>query len=141
MNGVIKCAVQAGYRGILLDDYPRHLGQLRSLDARPFDKMLQRSSSTPDFVVHVCVSEVHARLRHIDVSHLRDGVEKFQPRFDEYQCETLPVLETYRKRGTLVEVDADGTKQEAVAELERVLAGSSLWKSLGLVAGWNGENS
>jgi adenylate kinase family enzyme len=76
------------------------------------------------------------------VRDTNDSDEKFERRFAEYEVETLPVEEAYRKRGILFDVgitlrehssygrpqiDANGTKEENVAEMTRKLDESEIW--------------
>lgn len=50
-----------------------------------------------------------------------DTVEGVNKRFELYENETLPLIERYRDRGVLVEVDADKTPTEVASEVLKVI--------------------
>lgn len=138
LNPFIRTAVQAAVderkQGVLLDGYPRNLEQLHSLH-EPWlfgEELLRRRAGkkAPDMVLTVHVSEDSARERYVSRARdQRDTLEKFQRRFREYEAETLPVEEVYRERGVLVEVDANGTKEENWRALERRLHAREVGKA------------
>ncbi|KAK3632985.1 hypothetical protein LTR56_016033 [Elasticomyces elasticus] len=127
----IKTAVSDGRNGLLIDGYPRCFEQMQSLDSWPFEDDLPRQPlQAPDLVLAIRVSKVNAQARYVGRTRdARDSYEKFEKRFAEYEAETMPVEEIYRERGILVDIDANGTKAENVAELERQLGESTIWRS------------
>ncbi|KAK5674269.1 hypothetical protein LTS10_013007 [Elasticomyces elasticus] len=135
LNPFIRTAITAAIgdckNGLLIDGYPRCFEQMQSLDTWPFEDDLPRQRcQAPDVVLAICVSKYNAQARYVSRARdARDSDEKFEKRFAEYEAETMPVEEIYRKRGILVEIDANGTKAESVAELERQLGESTIWKS------------
>ncbi|KAK3654173.1 hypothetical protein LTR56_004228 [Elasticomyces elasticus] len=136
LNPFIRTAVTAAIddckNGLLIDGYPRCFEQMQSLDTWPFEDDLPRQRrQAPDVVLAIRVSKFNAQARYVSRARdARDSDEKFEKRFVEYEAETTPVEEAYRERGSVVEVDANGTKAENVEELERQLFESAIWKSL-----------
>jgi adenylate kinase len=104
--------------GFLLDGYPRTLQQVRTLDDylaetdRPLDAVISLLAD---------VDEVVARLlkrAEID-GRADDNEETIRVRLQVYADQTEPLLEVYRSRGLLVEVDGLGPIDEVS---ERVFA-------------------
>jgi adenylate kinase len=104
--------------GFLLDGYPRTLQQVRTLDDylaetdRPLDAVISLLAD---------VDEVVARLlkrAEID-GRADDNEETIRVRLQVYAEQTEPLLEVYRSRGLLVEVDGLGPIDEVS---ERVFA-------------------
>lgn len=134
-------------RGILIDGYPRCMEQLNSFDLWPFEDALPRHHSddishsrAPDMVIAIRVRKANARARYVGrMRDARDSVEKFEKRFVEYETETLPVEDVYRKRGLLVEVNANGTEEESIAELEQQLKKSPIWNRVSIGANMKEE--
>ena len=133
IHDAIQAALLMRKKGILIDGYPRCLEQQQSLDTNPFEDLLPHSQSVLDIVLAFRVSKEKAQARYVGRTRdQRDTLEKFEKRFAEYEAETTPVEVIYRDRGTLVEIDANGTKEENVAELERQLGLSPRWQDLDL---------
>jgi adenylate kinase len=104
--------------GFLLDGYPRTLQQVETLDAT-----LAESGKSLDAVVSLVadIDEVVARLLKRAESSGRsdDNEETIRVRQQVYATETAPLLDLYRTRGLLVEVDGLGPIDEVS---ERVFA-------------------
>jgi adenylate kinase family enzyme len=98
--------------GILIDGFPRCIEQLESWNTWPFQDKLQFESSSgvtpatkPDVVLSLRVTRENAKARYVARARdANDQAEKFDKRFAEYENETIPVEEVYRKRGILIEV-------------------------------------
>lgn len=94
-------------KGFLLDGYPRTLGQVEALD-----EILDQGGATLDVVLSltVDVDELVGRLRKRAKSQGRDddSEEAIRVRQQKYLDETSPLLDVYRDRGLLVEVDGVG---------------------------------
>jgi adenylate kinase len=104
--------------GFLLDGYPRTLQQVQTLD-----DYLAETDRPLDAVVSLLadIDEVVARLlkrAEID-GRSDDNEETIRVRLQVYAEQTEPLLEVYRSRGTLVEVDGLGPIDEVS---ERVFA-------------------
>jgi adenylate kinase len=104
--------------GFLLDGYPRTLQQVRTLDdylaetARPLDAVISLLAD---------IDEVVARLlkrAEID-GRSDDNEETIRVRMQVYAEQTEPLLDVYRSRGLLVEVDGLGPIDEVS---ERIFA-------------------
>ena len=105
-------------RGFLLDGYPRTLQQVQTLD-----DYLAESQRPLNAVISLVadVEEVVARLlrRALIDGRSDDNEETIRVRLQVYAEQTEPLLEVYRSRGLLVEVDGHGEVQEVS---ERIFA-------------------
>ena len=106
------------WRGWLLDGYPRTLGQVEALDIA-----LAETNTKLDAIVALVAEPevlVERMLRRAEEQgRADDNAESIRHRIKVYHAETADVIEHYRARGLLVEVDADGTVEEV---RERILA-------------------
>jgi adenylate kinase len=104
--------------GFLLDGYPRTLQQVGTLDdhlaetGRPLDAVISLLADTDEVVVRLL------RRAAID-GRSDDNEETIRVRLQVYAEQTEPLLEVYRSRGLLVEVDGLGEVDEVS---ERVFA-------------------
>ena len=102
--------------GFLLDGYPRTLQQVEALD-----DFLASSGQSLDAVISLLadVDEVVDRLlKRAEVEGRSDDtVDTIRRRQAIYLRETEPLLEVYRDRGLLVEVDGLGAVEEVSARL------------------------
>ena len=104
--------------GFLLDGYPRTLQQVRTLDdylaetGRPLDAVISLLADTDEVVVRLL------RRAAID-GRIDDNEETIRVRLQVYAEQTEPLLDLYRSRGLLVEVDGLGEVDEVS---ERVFA-------------------
>jgi adenylate kinase len=105
-------------RGFLLDGYPRTLQQVQTLD-----DYLAESKRPLNAVISLLadIEEVVTRLLRRAVLDGRsdDNEETIRVRLQVYAEQTEPLLEVYRARGSLVEVDGQGKVQEVS---ERIFA-------------------
>jgi adenylate kinase len=104
--------------GFLLDGYPRTLQQVRTLDDhlaetdRPLDAVVSLVADTDEVVVRLLKrAEIDGRAD--------DNEETIRVRLQVYAEQTEPLLEVYRLRGLLVEVDGLGPIDEVS---ERIFA-------------------
>ncbi|EDU42476.1 predicted protein [Pyrenophora tritici-repentis Pt-1C-BFP] len=122
--------------GIMIDGFPRNIEQLDSWSFWPFADELPFSGgpnvdAKPDIVISLRVSKQNAKARYsARARDSNDNNEKFERRFAEYEVETLPVEDTYRQRGILIDVDVNGTKEENISEMKRKLSESELWQRI-----------
>ena len=104
--------------GFLLDGYPRTLQQVRTLDdylaetGRPLDAVISLLADTDEVVARLL------RRAAID-GRSDDNEETIRVRLQVYAEQTEPLLDVYRSRGLLVEVDGLGEIDEVS---ERVFA-------------------
>jgi adenylate kinase len=104
--------------GWLLDGFPRTVGQVNALDAE-----LDNHGYTLDGVVSLTADEsalVDRLLKRAEIENRPDDNEEtIRTRLELYHEQTDPLLEVYRERGLLVEVDGLG---DVIEVSERVLA-------------------
>ena len=94
-------------RGFLLDGYPRTLQQVGTLDdylaetGRPLDAVISLLADTDEVVARL--------LRRAEIDgRSDDNEETIRVRLQVYAEQTEPLLDVYRSRGLLVEVDGLG---------------------------------
>ena len=98
--------------GFILDGFPRTAGQVEALDALIGEDGL-------DKVVVFRVDEDVLTRRMLDRGRDDDTEETIRNRFKVYEEQTAPLIDVYRRRGVVTEVDGMGTVDEVT---ERVLA-------------------
>ncbi len=105
-------------RGFLLDGYPRTLAQVEELDG-----MIEYTGHKLDGVVVLTADEdeiVERLLMRADVEGRADDTEDvIRRRLEVYREQTEPLIDVYRGRGILVEVDGMGEVAEVT---QRILA-------------------
>jgi adenylate kinase len=103
-------------RGFLLDGYPRTLAQVEELDG-----MIKFTGHRLDAVVVLTVDpdEIVQRLvQRAEVEGRTDDTEDVIRRRQEvYAEQTAPLIEVYRDRGLLIEVDGMGEVDEVTARI------------------------
>ena len=133
--------------GFVLDGFPRSLGQAEALDREmegrgglsgvlyirvSRDELVRRLGGR--FICRVCQSPYHevfsppARAGACDgcggelYQREDDRPEAVANRLDVYQTHTVPLVEHYRGRGVLVEIDGEGTIDEVWRAMEAAVA-------------------
>jgi len=98
-------------QGFLLDGYPRTLQQVQTLDDhlaetnRPIDAVISLLADTDEVVARL--------LRRAEIDgRADDNEETIRVRLQVYADQTAPLLEVYRSRGLLVEVNGLGEIDE-----------------------------
>jgi adenylate kinase family enzyme len=117
-------AINTGLSGILVDGFPRNSEQLESWNVWPFheDLPFAEGVTKPDVVVSLRVSKSNAKERYAARARdSNDSDEKFERRFAEYEVETIPVEETYRRRGIMVDVSTVSIYEEPETEACRLM--------------------
>ena len=107
-------------KGFLLDGYPRTVDQVETLDAE-----LARTGKSLDAVISLLaeVEEVVARLlKRAEIEGRSDDNEDtIRVRLQVYAEQTAPLLEIYRERGILIEVDGLGAIDDVSERLFKAL--------------------
>ncbi len=106
--------------GFLLDGYPRTLAQVEELDG-----MIRFTGHQLDAVVVLTVDQdeiVHRLLQRAQVEGRADDTEEVIRRRQEvYAEQTEPLIEVYRGRGIIVEVDGMGEVDEVTERIFEAL--------------------
>jgi adenylate kinase len=109
-------------RGFLLDGYPRTLAQVEELDG-----MIRFTGHQLDAVVSLTVvgDEIVQRLLHRAQSEGRadDTEDVIRRRQEVYAEQTAPLIEVYRDRGLLLEVDGMGEVDDVTRRILSALDG------------------
>jgi adenylate kinase len=97
--------------GIISDGTPRTLYQARKVEERsPLDK-----------AIFVKTSLAKAKERLLERGRADDTEETITHRFQVFTKQTKPILDFYREKGKLVEVDGNKTVEEVTKEIETKL--------------------
>ena len=115
--------------GFILDGFPRTVAQAEALD-----RMLPKLGVTLERCVALRVEEeqlVERLLRRAEIEGRSDDNEHaIRERMREYQEKTKPLIEYYRGRGVLREVDGLGTVDEVARRIERALDGAEIARAI-----------
>lgn len=107
--------------GFLLDGYPRTLAQVEELDG-----MIKFTGHELDAVLVLRVDDEELVQRLIQRAHLEgradDSEQVIRRRQELYNEQTAPLIEVYRDRGQLLEVDGMGEVAEVTGRLFDALA-------------------
>ncbi|WEK13587.1 MAG: adenylate kinase [Candidatus Microbacterium phytovorans] len=107
--------------GFLLDGYPRNLGQVGDLDAfldgrgEPLTAVIELSVPREESVQRLS-------LRATEQGRADDNEESIAKRLSIYESETAPILEVYRGRGIVDEIDGVGSLDEITGRIMAALA-------------------
>ena len=108
--------------GFLLDGYPRTVGQVEALDG-----MLDRMGRALDAVLVLTVDTdavVQRLLKRAEVEGRVDDTEEvIRERMAIYTRETQPLIDLYRERGLIREVDGMGDVDDVTARLLQTVRG------------------
>jgi len=111
-------------KGFILDGFPRTVAQAEALDA-----LLSRLGCRLECCVAIQVDgeELVGRLlKRAKIEGRSDDNEKaIRTRMAEYREKTAPLVEYYRNRGVLEEVDGSGSVDEIARRIEEALARSA----------------
>ena len=107
--------------GFILDGFPRTVAQAEALD-----ELLDRLGVKLERCVALMVDEDELVKRLLGRAEIEgrsdDNEESIRVRMNEYGEKTEPLVNYYRGRGVLVEVDGEGSVDEVAARIEEALA-------------------
>lgn len=98
-------------KGIILDGSPRMLAEAKRLDDD-----LPEMGRKMDLVLFLQIEEPSVEVRLMARGRADDRPEVIKVRWQQYTDETMPVVDYYRARGMVRDIDAKGSPEE-VAEL------------------------
>ncbi|GAB2707264.1 adenylate kinase [Microbacterium marinum] len=107
--------------GFLLDGYPRNLGQVGDLDAfldargEPLTAVIELSVPREESISRLS-------LRAKEQGRADDNEESIAKRLAIYESETAPILDVYRERGVVDEIDGVGSLDEITERIVAALA-------------------
>ncbi|KAH7135524.1 hypothetical protein B0J11DRAFT_502339 [Dendryphion nanum] len=126
----IADAIEQGKKGILVDGYPRCEEQVRGYEeCFKVGKLVIGSSGKPHLVLSFSVTKEYAKQRYVDRSRdVNDDEHKFEKRFVKHERENPAVEKVYRDLGTLIECDANGSKEQNVNAMMENLSRDETWR-------------
>lgn len=107
-------------RGCLFDGFPRTVPQ-----AEAFDRLMAERRMPLNMVIALEVSEDQLMKRLLLRGRPDDDRETILERFRQYTKLTAPLLEYYRRRGILRQIDAEGSPDEVFAKVRDVVTKAS----------------
>lgn len=111
---------QPAGKPIVLDGYPRTLNQAEQLE-----KILADRGDQVELAIYLVVPRAESikRLRkRAEVEGRTDDTpEAIEQRLQQFEDETLPVVDYYRQQGVLQEVDGQGSVPEIFTRIEKVI--------------------
>ncbi|EIC07943.1 adenylate kinase [Microbacterium laevaniformans] len=106
--------------GFLLDGYPRNLGQVGDLDGF-LDERGEPLTAVIELVVPRDESIQRLSLRATEQGRADDNAESIAKRLAIYESETAPILDLYRERGIVDQIDGVGSLDEVYARIQAAL--------------------
>jgi len=107
-------------RGVILDGFPRNLAQVAALD-----NLLAELGKSVDVVPAIRVDQevlVKRLLKRAQTEgRADDNEETIRTRMQVYEAETRPLLDHYRERDLLVEINGQQTIEQVQADLLRAI--------------------
>ncbi len=107
--------------GFVLDGFPRTAAQAKALDA-----LLERMGTNLERCVALVADENSLVARLLGRAQIEgrsdDGEETIRTRMSVYRAQTAPLVDYYRKRGILAEVDGLGSIQEVAKRIDEALS-------------------
>ena len=100
-------------QGFLLDGFPRTVPQAESLE-----DMLRDQERSLDAVVHLDVGDEEVKRRLLDRGREDDTPEAIRQRLEEYRNKTAPLIDYYRQRDLLVEIDGEQEIEEVTRSIQ-----------------------
>ena len=109
INKIVEKAILEDHEGIIFDGYPRSIVQEETLD-----QLLSKHHEAPiRAFIYLNVRKELLLERVLERGKISgradDTAEVFEDRYRAYLAETEPLVESYRKKGILVEVDGNDT--------------------------------
>ncbi len=95
--------------GFVLDGYPRNEIQLKGLDSKV------------DVVFYIWVSDVEGIKRSMQRARNDDKPELLAKRLELYHARTEPLLQYFREKGILIEIDGERSIEEIAKDIESKL--------------------
>ena len=107
--------------GFVLDGFPRTAAQAEALDV-----LLERMGTNLERCVTFVVDEEPLVARLLERAQIEgrsdDSEETIRTRMSVYRAQTAPLVDHYRKRGILAEVDGLGSAEEVAERIEEALS-------------------
>ena len=119
-----RIALPDAREGFLLDGFPRTVEQARALD-----RLLEGNGAAVGAVINLLVPEktlVERLLGRVSAEGRSDDrPETVTERLRVYGEKTAPLIELYRRRRILTDVDGSGGVEEVAGRIDRALSGSA----------------
>ena len=107
-------------KGVLFDGIPRRLGQAQFL--LDYLKLQGRTSFTTLFVNLPKQASIDRLLKRAEIEKRADDtLEKIQYRLEQYEKETIPVLDFLKQNSTFIEIDGSPDVYEVTKRINKAL--------------------
>ena len=107
-------------KGVLFDGIPRRLGQAQFL--LDYLKLQGRTSFTTLFVNLPKQASIDRLLKRAEIEKRADDtLEKIQYRLEQYEKETIPVLDFLKQNSTFIEIDGSPDVYEVTKSINKAL--------------------
>lgn len=107
--------------GFIFDGFPRTVDQAKSLDEFLFNRRTPLHS-----IINITASDLVIRERIVKRSEIEnrpdDKVELILVRLQNYRSKTAPVLDYFKTRKSIVEIDGEKNSEEVFSEIEKSLS-------------------
>ncbi len=117
MPKIIKIKEESSAEGIIFDGNPR-----KFYEAKMLDEVFQLFEWNDDFTpIYIDISEKEAKERLLKRGRADDNEKEIERRLSWFKSDVLPVLEFYREKGILVEIDGEQSVEEVKEDIFKTL--------------------
>jgi len=123
--------------GFLLDGYPRTIAQAKDIASFMFNR-----KEPFEALIHFKTDNItllnRMKERALELNREDDTHESFKKRITIYENETKPILEYFKGKGKIIEIDASGTVEEQYALVREAMGIETSFSAI-VATGSNGE--
>jgi adenylate kinase len=117
MPKIIKIREKGSAEGIIFDGNPR-----KFYEAKMLDEVFNLFEWSEHFMpIYIDISEEEAKERLLERGRADDNKEEIKRRLEWFESDVLPVLEYYREKGILIEIDGERPIEEVKEDIFKVL--------------------
>ncbi len=117
MPKLIEIRNSSSPSGVIFDGNPRKLYEAKMLE-EVFEMFGWQGSFFP---IHLKISREEAERRLLERGREDDNSEEIKNRLDWFETEVVPVLQFYKEKGYLIEVNGEQSIEEVYKDIKKVL--------------------